>query len=188
MRLFRSLVVPTFAAVLLLGPAASPALAVSVKDLIALSHEGVSDAVLVALIETDGSRFTLKADDIRQHKADGLSDSIIVAMIKTARPARDNARPVQQEDPAPYPQPEPEQIYPPPSAPISPPIFVQQTVVQKVEVQAPRPRREYAAPVYIPVYIAVPTKPVEVKKEEPVYWGWGGQRRPDAWKEPVIIK
>jgi len=51
-------------------------------------------------------------------------------------------------------------------------------------------RREvaYRQPVYVPIYVAVPTNPVDVKKDEPVYWGWGGKRRPDAWKEPIVIK
>ena len=57
------------------------------------------------------------------------------------------------------------------------------TVTQRVEVTP-----DVERPVYVPVYVAVPTKPVEVKTDEPVYWGWGGQRRPDAWKEPVVIK
>lgn len=170
MRTSRLLVVATL---LLLGPAVSQAFAVSVKDLIALSHEGVGDAVLVALIETDGSRFTLKADDIRQLKADGLSDAVIVAMIKTSRPPRDNAQPLQVAAPAPEPS------YAPPPAPA--PVVVHQTVVQKVAA----PSRQEYVPVYVPVYVAVPTRPVEVKNEEPVYWGFGGQRRPDAWKEPV---
>ncbi len=190
MRFCRSLVVPTIVAVLFLGPAASRAFAVSVKDLIALSHEGLSDAVLVALIETDGSRFTLNADDIRSLKAQGLSDTVLVAMIKTGRPARDAARPAPERPSAlapnePNDEPNQEQIYTPsPTQRQPPPVVVQQTVTQKVDVQAPRHQVEYAQPVYVPVYVAVPTKPVEVKKEEPVYWGWGGKRRPDAWKEP----
>lgn len=171
MRSLRSLVVAAIALLGLLGPAVSQAFAISARDLIALSREGVSDLVLVALIETDGSKFTLDVDQIRSLRAQGLSDTVIVAMIRTAKPKAET--PAEAE----------------PAAPAPPPVVVQQTVVQKVEVQAPR-RQTESSPVYVPVYVpvAVPTKPVEVKKEEPVYWGWGGQRRPDAWKEPVIIK
>jgi hypothetical protein len=144
---------------------------------VSLSREGVSDPVLVALIETDGSKFTLNADDIRSLRYQGLSDAVIVAMLRTskAKAAPDLDAPA---------EPVAETI----STPRPAPVVVNQHVVQKVEVQAPQRTVEYSQPVYVPVYVAVPTKPAEVKKEEPVYWGWGGKRRPDAWKEPVIIK
>ena len=157
----RPLIVAAIALVALLGPAVSQAFAITVHDLVALSRERVSDPILVALIETDGSKFTLSPDDVRGLRYQGLSDTVILAMIRTAKAK------VAAEEPQ--------------------PVVVNQHVVQKVEVQAPHRQVEYS-PVYVPVYVPVPTKPVEVKKEEPVYWGWGGQRRPDAWKEPVIIK
>jgi len=179
-----------FALALLIGPAVSSAYAVTIRDLVALSKEGVSDAVLIALIETDGSRFLMTADDVRSVRAQGLSDAVIVAMIRT-RPILPPKEPaVVPAAPAPIAQPEPV-VAPPAPQPVivqAPPVNVTQTVTQKVELPDDRPRRVEQIPVYVPVYVAVPTRPVEVKKEEPVYWGWGGQRRPDAWKEPVIIK
>jgi hypothetical protein len=192
MRTYTKIVV--FALAVLIGPAAGRAYAVSIRDLVELSKEGVSDAVLIALIETDGSRFKMSVDDIRAVRAQGLSDAVIVAMIRTrpaSAPLRDGAAgSIDALDPAPVPAPRqapaPAHEAPRQSEPVviqSPPVTVTQTVTQRVEVE-----REREVPVYVPVYVAVPTKPVEVKKEEPVYWGWGGQRRPDAWKEPVIIK
>lgn len=175
MRTYPQIVVFTLA--VLIGPAVGSAYAVTIRDLVELSKEGVSDAVLIALIETDGSRFKMTPDDVRSVRAQGLSDAVVVAMIRTrpiATPLRDGA--------AEAVPPVPDQIVI--NTPAPPPVVVQQTVVQEVTVERPR----YSEPVYYPVYVAVPTKPVEVKKEEPVYWGWGGQRRPDAWKEPVIIK
>jgi len=179
-----------FALALLIGPAVSSAYAVTIRDLVALSKEGVSDAVLIALIETDGSRFLMTADEVRSVRAQGLSDAVIVAMIRT-RPILPPKEPaVVPAAPVPIAQPEPV-VAPPAPQPVivqAPPVNVTQTVTQKVELPDDRPRRVEQIPVYVPVYVAVPTRPVEVKKEEPVYWGWGGQRRPDAWKEPVIIK
>ena len=176
--------------VTLIGPAVGSAYAVTIRDLVALSKEGVSDAVLVALIETDGSRFLITPDDVRAVRAQGLSDTVIVAMIRTrpiAPPVKVAATP---PAPAPMPQPQPELMPPAPEPVIiqAPPVNVTQTVTQKVEVPYERPRDVEQVPVYVPVYVAVPARPVEVKKEEPVYWGWGGKRRPDAWPEPVIIK
>jgi hypothetical protein len=179
-----------FALALLIGPAVSSAYAITIRDLVALSKEGVSDAVLIALIETDGSRFQITADDVRSVRAQGLSDAVIVAMIRT-RPILPPKEPAAVPA-APAPVPPPEPIAPPaPPQPVivqAPPVNVTQTVTQRVEVPYERPRQVEQVPVYVPVYVPVPTRPVEVKKEEPVYWGWGGKRRPDAWPEPVIIK
>lgn len=182
MRTYTKIVVLSLA--LVVGPAAANAYAVTIRDLVELSKEGVSDAILIALIETDGSRFKLTPDDIRGVRAQGLSDAVIVAMIRTrpTAPLRDGV--VESLPPVPEPEPAPrerEVVYVE-----SPPVTVTQTVTQYVERSRERPRVEYT-PVYVPVYVPAP-KPVEEKKEEPVYWGWGGKRRPDAWKEPVIIK
>jgi hypothetical protein len=176
-----------FALALLIGPAVSSAYAITIRDLVALSKEGVSDAVLIALIETDGSRFLMTPEDVRSVRAQGLSDAVIVAMIRT-RPILPPKEPaVVPAAPAPVPQPETIAPAPQPVVVQAPPVNVTQTVTQKVEV-SDRPRYVEQVPVYVPVYVAVPARPVEVKKEEPVYWGWGGKRRPDAWPEPVIIK
>ncbi len=186
MRTYTKTVVFTLA--VLMGPAVGRAYAVTIRDLVELSKEGVSDAVLIALIETDGSRFKMTLADIRSVRAQGLSDVVIVAMIRTrvvATPLRDAATdalaPTPEAQPVVAPR-EPERV-----VVQAPPVTVTQTVTQRVEVSRERSLVEQV-PVYFPVYVAVPTRPVEIKKEEPVYWGWGGQRRPDAWKEPVIIK
>jgi hypothetical protein len=63
----------------LLGPAASRAFAINIRDLIALSKEGVTDDVLVAIIEADGSRFSLSAKDVRDLRTAGLSDTVHAA-------------------------------------------------------------------------------------------------------------
>ena len=176
----RLLTVAAFLGVLL-GPAVSQAWAINLRDLIALSKEGVSDAVLVAIIETDGSRFTLGPNDVRQLRTEGVSDAVIIAMLMTVK------TPIRSVETAPAPEPvEPEVIATPsPSrpAPTPAPVIINQTIVQKVEAPSRREVRREEVPVYVPVYVPVQVRPVEVKKEEPVYWGWGGKRRPDAWGE-----
>jgi hypothetical protein len=61
--------------------------AVSTRDLIELSKAGLSDEVLVALIEADGTEFHLDAPKILDLRAAGLSERVIMAMIKNTRPA-----------------------------------------------------------------------------------------------------
>jgi hypothetical protein len=62
-----------------------PALAVSIGDLVQLSRAGLSDDVLVALIETDGTIFSLDASRLIELKRAGLSDRVLMAMLKNGR-------------------------------------------------------------------------------------------------------
>ncbi len=145
-------------ATLLLMPITAAAQTLTIRDLVALTQAGLGDEVLVALIEADGAVFRLGPLDVIELKKQGLSDPLLIKMIQTARPA------------------------PPPLATPTPPVVVQQTVVQEVHVEAPRTQweREYVqVPVYVPVVVQ-PRRPV--REPEPVYWGFGGKRRPDSWE------
>ena len=72
------------ASVLLAILAAPPAAAATIQDLIKLKAAGLSDDILIALIEADGSVFHLKADDVIAIRKEGLSEKVIMAMIATA--------------------------------------------------------------------------------------------------------
>jgi hypothetical protein len=161
------------AAVLLVALAAAPASAVTIRDLLRLKAAGLSDDVLIALIQTDGSVFHLTADDILALHGQGLSERVILAMIETARKAQMPAEPgyEPQADPAPAQQ------------DVAVPAMVDESRVPQPEV------RVVEVPVEVPVAVPVPV-PVVVrdrdrdhdrKPPEPVYWGYGGQRRPDSW-------
>lgn len=165
-------------ATLLLLPLTAAAQTLTIRDLVALNQAGLGDEVLIALIDADGAVFRLGPLDVLELKKQGLSDPVLIRMIQTGRqasvppaaaPPRDSRS--RSDD------------YEPPSrtAPV-PPVVVQQTVVQEVHVEAPRPQREreyVQVPVYVPVVVQ-PRRPV--KEPEPVYWGFGGQRRPDSWE------
>ena len=58
----------------------------SLYDLVKLKAAGVSDAVLIALIESDRSEYRLNAEDILDLRQRGFSDRLILAMIATTRP------------------------------------------------------------------------------------------------------
>ncbi len=68
--------------------AGAPALAVSERDLVALAQAGLSDDVLVALVEADDTVFPLDAPRILELRQQGLSERVIVAMLKNGRHAR----------------------------------------------------------------------------------------------------
>lgn len=135
------------------GPFAAPVAAVSVDDLINLKAHGLSDQLLIELIDTSGSSFQLTADDVVALHTRGLSDTVLRAMIRTGRPVRAGS------NPAP----------PVPTTAPAPPV-----VVVSVPVSV-------AVPVYVPVVVDQRPR-VPAKAPEPVYWGFGGKLRPDAWK------
>lgn len=66
---------------------ATAALAVSTRDLVALAQAGLSDDVLVALIEADGTVFSLDAPRILELRQQGLSERVIMAMLRSGRQA-----------------------------------------------------------------------------------------------------
>ena len=166
-------------ATLLFLPITAAAQTLTIRDLVALNQAGLGDDVLIALIEADGAVFRLGPLEVLDLKKLGLSDPVLIKMIQTSRlapvppaaaPSRDNySRSDERDDDT-------------SSSRTAPPVVVQQTVVQEVHVEAPRPQREreyVQVPVYVPVVVQ-PRRPV--KEPEPVYWGFGGQRRPDSWE------
>jgi hypothetical protein len=177
----------------LLGPAARFASATTIDDLIKLKAARVSDDVLIALIESDGSVFYLSADDVLKLRDKGLSDKVVVAMLMTGAKARQageaavkQARMQQQAEQA-----QVDERYRPASEQQQPPtVNVTQTVTQTVEApqQPAYPNfgsyPYYQSPLYLPVtypygYGGRVNRPVVTNT--PVYWGYGGQRRPDTW-------
>lgn len=80
------------AAIVLLTVVASvPAWAVTVDQIVSLSKAGVSEAVILALLERDRTVLTIDADQIVALKRDGLSDALITAMLRSGREEGDEA-------------------------------------------------------------------------------------------------
>ncbi len=152
--------------------------AVSVRDIIELSRAGLSEEVLVALIEVDDTPFSLDARRLLELRAAGVSDRVLLAMLRSGRvksPETDAVHPV---------------------APVVTPALPAVVVVEDRRTLQPRPY-----PVLIPVPAGVPlvgshhvgrrSRVIHFGREvagrrshKPVYWGWGGTRRPDTWAEP----
>ncbi len=181
----------TFALLFALFAAPVAAQTLTTKEIVELTKAGLGEEVLLALIEVHRSVFPIDRETLKMLKAAGVGDNVVVAMIRSGR------------DPSPAPP-------PPPPAP-TPSVIVdrgdgtpeliikdrapEQTRVVVVEDrEEPRLERRAAAeervrevPVAVPVYVPVPTRrhvqrPDPPKAPEPVYWGFGGKLRPDAWK------
>lgn len=174
---------------LLLPLSAARAEAVTVRDLIELTRAGVGDDVLLALIEVDRGVFAIDTDTLKTLKEAGVSERVIVALVRSGR----MPPPVQETFPIESDVPEPE----------SPQVVV-------IDHHEPERIREVPVPIYIPVDMRdmrrhrsrprvleqpvsdfIPFsggRPVRASDHpsrvprEPVYWGFGGKLRPDAWK------
>lgn len=67
----------------LLAPLPAAAGELILRDVIELHRTGLGDDLLLAVIEADGSVFTLGLADIQDLKSDGLSERVISALVRT---------------------------------------------------------------------------------------------------------
>jgi hypothetical protein len=135
------LFVPLVLLFALLSPA--PASAVTINEIISLSKAGVSEPVILALIDRDKTVFTLSAEQLVTLQKAGVTDTIVIAMLRAGseepRRAAVPTAPIAEPEPLPEPLPPPEQ--PAPSVvnvPYAVPYYVPVPVV--VAAQAPRPQ------------------------------------------------
>jgi hypothetical protein len=70
----------------------SAARAVTTEQVVALKKAGVSDAVILALIERDHTLFSIQPEQIIALQHEGLSEAIIVAMLKSGQAGDEAAR------------------------------------------------------------------------------------------------
>ncbi len=72
-------------AVVLLALAPAVASAATIEEIVRLSKSGVSDEVILALIERDKTILTIAPDDLVTLKSEGVSEAVVVAMLKSGR-------------------------------------------------------------------------------------------------------
>lgn len=163
-------------------PSVLAAQGITVRDIIGLSKAGLGDEVLVALIDVNQPIFPVDVETLTSLKDAGVSPRVIIAMIQSGRTPPLPAVPLPQPLETPV-------------VPVAPAVQpVQVVVVEHDRHDEPRVR-EVPVPVYVPVRVRSrgdydddgyhPRRPVgrpDPKPRQPVYWGWGGKLRPDAWK------
>src|SRR5260221_13755715 len=102
--------------------APAPASAVPLAEVVALSKAGVSEPVILALIERDQMLYSMSPDQLVKLQRDGLSDTILLALLKSGRPSEVSLpkSPVAlavAQPPAPPPAPAAGAVGPPPHFP-----------------------------------------------------------------------
>jgi hypothetical protein len=172
---------------LLLITASTAAAQTSIRDLVSLRAAGLSDDILIALIESDDSVFRLTADQVIDLRRQGLSERVILAMLATPRKlVQPPVAPHERPDPAVFapertrherlPEPDPEPL---------PPVTIHVTQIVEQRVEAPEERRTRY--VQVPVVVPVPVRQLRTSDEPkpapaPTYWGWGGRQAPGTWQ------
>lgn len=181
-----------FSVLTVIALAAGRAEAVTIRDVIELSKAGLSETVLLALIEVDRVVFSIDTPTLKQLKEAGVTDAVIVALIRSGR-----TTPPQQPVPAPVPEtrPDPEVIVieHQVSAPAPAPIAVPYPVAVPVYITAPSRRfsRHDTVTRTIPTDVGLVKArlpiPANCVNAEPVYWGFGGKLRPGSWEPPPTV-
>ncbi|HYM22302.1 MAG TPA: hypothetical protein VEU08_03815 [Vicinamibacterales bacterium] len=83
-RVTRAMAVLALAAGALLTTAPR-AMAVTVSEIVELTKAGVSEPVILALIDRDRTIFALDADQIVSLKQQGVTETVLIAMLKSGR-------------------------------------------------------------------------------------------------------
>jgi hypothetical protein len=65
----------------------TPASAVTLAEVVALAKGGVSEPVILALIERDQTLFSMSPDQLVRLQREGLSDTVLLALLKSGRPS-----------------------------------------------------------------------------------------------------
>ena len=81
--MLRRLLVLNFLALALLAPRAASA--VTIDQVVALAKSGVTDVVILALIDRDRTVFAIEPEQIVTLQREGLSEKVILAMLKSGR-------------------------------------------------------------------------------------------------------
>jgi hypothetical protein len=83
-------------ATLVMALAPAVGMAATVQQIVHLSSAGVSEAVILALIERDKTIFTIDPEELVALRRQGVSEAVLVAMLKSGRAEADAAL-LQQE-------------------------------------------------------------------------------------------
>jgi hypothetical protein len=168
--------------------------AVTLREVVELTKAGLGEEVLLALIEVDGGVFEVDAATLAGLKAAGVSEKVIVALVRSGRTRQLPTEPMEAASTAVPEQQAREVLY----IQQPPPTVVREVAVPfPVYVALPRPSpgrhvRQHRSDEVYPSITAPPLiqgrqryltdTPAPPPHQEPVYWGFGGKLRPDAWQ------
>jgi hypothetical protein len=188
--------------------------AVTLRDIIELSKAGLSDPVLLALIEVDRGVFSIDTETLKVLKDAGVSETVIVALIRSGRTPR-AVEPVPEPrltDPDPDPAPREPQVIvidhrdsPAPAAaqyPAMPSFYVPGQTFTTFggfgtfgtfnnfnRVNNLNRHNSVVTTVNTDVGLVRARLPVPAGcvAAQPVFWGFGGKLRPGSYAPPPTV-
>jgi len=195
---------------LVLAPTLSAsAQTLSTRDVIELSKAGLGEEVLLALIDVNRSVFPVDPETLKTLKDAGVTANVIAAMVRSGRdlaappPAIQETAAVHHDDVVHHEVVHHEVVESEGTTTRERELEreLERLKDRELELELERSRSErrsaqysaqYVVPVAVPVYAPIqrfipadrfPGQLREFHKPvEPVYWGWDGKLRPDAWK------
>jgi hypothetical protein len=163
--------------------------AITLEDVVELSRVGVGDVVLVELIEIDENTYQLPPARLRALKLAGVSDRVLLALLRSGRVAQEDAGVALPTDtrkrttPAGCQRPggscdavAPRIVAVPVLVPARPDRSTSES-----RQAGPRTPLGFGGVVGFNPLPTVPTATIIPAPREPVYWGWGGKKRPGSW-------
>ena len=166
----------------------------STRDIIELSRAGLGDEVLLALIDVSRGVYPIDPATLKQLKDGGVSERVIAALVRSGREIV-VSEPALSEEPPDEPRPQPQVIVVERPAPEIREVVVPVPVYLTAPGHIGRVRRAHVDTVpappgtrFVPFQqgppLVLPTPEEPKQPKQPVYWGFGGKRRPDTWAEP----
>jgi hypothetical protein len=169
--------------------------ALTVRDILELTRAGLGEEILLTLIDVDRSVFPIDTATITRLKEAGVSERVILAMIRSARMPAPAPEPIAAVEPAPVPEPQviviehhdtPQIREVPVAVPIYIPVGIpvgrravrQGSVVGRQDFV----QESFTPPSELDRFAGASVHRAPVEAAEPVYWGFGGKLRPDAWQ------
>ena len=114
---------------------AARAEAVTLREIVELTRAGLSDEVLLALIEIDQRVFPVDPDTLKMLKDAGVSPAVIVAIVKSGRTPKPQPEPALLAETVPADQPPPQVVV------VEKPVLIEREVVQAGSRRRARVRR-----------------------------------------------
>lgn len=170
--------------------AVSSAYALTLKDIVELTKAGLGEEVLLALIKVDRGVYPIDRESVLELKKAGVSDTVIAALVRSGRdPLPEPAFATTYDEPLEIPAPAPQVVVVEQAAPVQQ-VMVPVPVYVPVTPARRRVHLDHGTTVtsststFIPFQSGPPVeRPVVAETpKKPVYWGFGGKRRPDAWE------
>lgn len=167
--------------------AASTAEAAPLEDIVKLTQVGVADTVLIELIDMNPTPYSLAPSRLRALQQAGVSDIVLLALLRNGfvegvrNPSTDclgssfscrAATPTAAAPAIPVPVP----------VPVSVPVRTPRRTSPQTLSAGPLNPAGFAGVTGFTSLTVSATTVIGGAANAPVYWGWGGQKRPGSWE------